>query len=254
MSPSKKIFAYQHRINDYRRDTNGLTNQQHGIYRTLIDEFYLTGAFLPNNLPQLYRMANAITKSERADVSFIVKTYFRPREDGYLTQTGAEKEIFRIQEVGEQNRKAAYAKHEKSKACKDQAHSERICERTANHEPITNNHEDKKKKTVESILPPWMPDDLWKKFIAHRKGIKKPMSDHAQKLALGELEKLMKDGNEPQAVVNQSILRGWAGLFPLKDSSNGQAKQGKRTYSDDLMEAATNAINNSERKTSDEIY
>jgi uncharacterized protein YdaU (DUF1376 family) len=136
----KKLFAYQHRINDYRRDTNGLTVEQHGVYRTLLDEYYLTGAMLPDDIRQLCRIVRAITRSEKGAVAFIVGKFFQSRSDGYLVQKGAEKELARISEVRSQNQHNADARWNKNKHLREAGASTPQCDGNANHEPVTSNH------------------------------------------------------------------------------------------------------------------
>ena len=55
-------------------------------------------------------------------------------------------------------------------------------------------------------------------FAAARRAMKKPLTDKAKELTLRELEKLAP-GDEAQqiAIINQSIQRGWQGVFPIKD-------------------------------------
>ncbi len=61
-------------------------------------------------------------------------------------------------------------------------------------------------------------------FIEFRKKIKKPMTDKAIELAMKELEKLAGSDNDLAIqIINQSILRGWQGLFPLKDNASSGA-------------------------------
>lgn len=62
-------------------------------------------------------------------------------------------------------------------------------------------------------------------FIAHRKEMKKPFkTQYALKLLLNELNK----HKDKIAVLNQSIMNGWQGIFELKQTSNYQAP--KPTY------------------------
>lgn len=56
-------------------------------------------------------------------------------------------------------------------------------------------------------------------FIVFRKKIKKPMTDHAVKLMLSKLNKLASSTAEQIEILNQSILNGWQGIFPLKDKT-----------------------------------
>lgn len=53
-------------------------------------------------------------------------------------------------------------------------------------------------------------------FIAFRKKIKKPMTDHAVKLMISKLNKLSSSVDEQVEILNQSILNGWQGIYPLK--------------------------------------
>ena len=65
-------------------------------------------------------------------------------------------------------------------------------------------------------------------YIDARKKMKKPMTEKAIELAMRELEKLAGTDNELAIkILNQSIFRGWMGLFPLKDE-----KQPNNTSSD----------------------
>jgi hypothetical protein len=78
--------------------------------------------------------------------------------------------------------------------------------------------EDKEiKKKEKTILPDWLPLDLWDEFKKYRTKIKKPLGIKAVELNLAKLEKLKLAGNDPQAVIEQTIERGWQGFFPIKE-------------------------------------
>lgn len=62
-------------------------------------------------------------------------------------------------------------------------------------------------------------------FVAFRKSIKKPMSDHAVKLMIGKLNKMSSDVNEQIEIINQSILNGWQGIFPLKQEQKKSSRK-----------------------------
>ena len=78
----------------------------------------------------------------------------------------------------------------------------------------------KKKRPKEIlILPEWLPESAWSDFIEFRKSFpKKPFTFRAQQLAITELTKLRDKGHDPVEVINQSIFKGWPGLFPVKQS------------------------------------
>ena len=78
-------------------------------------------------------------------------------------------------------------------------------------------------------------------FIAYRKSIKKPMTENAVKLMLGKLNKMSSDVNEQIDILNQSIVNGWAGIFPLPVEKRQQKKNNfnnypQRTYNFDDLE------------------
>ena len=75
-------------------------------------------------------------------------------------------------------------------------------------------------------------------FIDYRKSIKKPMSDRAITLLLGKLNKMSNSVQEQIEILNQSILNGWQGIFPLK-SDSGTGKKASfqgRNYDFDELE------------------
>ena len=61
-------------------------------------------------------------------------------------------------------------------------------------------------------------------FIEFRKKIKKPMTDRAIELLIKELNKLSDNEEEQIAIINQSILNGWQGVFALKKGGEGYGR------------------------------
>jgi hypothetical protein len=70
-------------------------------------------------------------------------------------------------------------------------------------------------------VPDWVPIDAWSDFLDARKKARSTMTRRAQELAIGALGRLRAAGDDPRAVIEQSILNGWKGLFPLRP--NGAA-------------------------------
>lgn len=59
-------------------------------------------------------------------------------------------------------------------------------------------------------------------FVEHRKAMKRPLTDKGVDLIRQDLEKLAPGDVEKQvAILNQSIKRGWQGVFPLKEEKKG---------------------------------
>jgi len=58
-----------------------------------------------------------------------------------------------------------------------------------------------------------------KSFIEFRKSIKSKMTDHAINLLLKNLDKLTESDQEKIEILNQSIINGYKGIFPLKNNN-----------------------------------
>jgi hypothetical protein len=74
------------------------------------------------------------------------------------------------------------------------------------------------------VLPTWVDPDAWAGFEEMRNRLGKPMTSRARQLVLEKLTELRDRGNAPTAVLNQSILNGWQGVFELK----GAGSEGKQ--------------------------
>jgi hypothetical protein len=81
--------------------------------------------------------------------------------------------------------------------------------------------------------------DTLESFFEFRKQIKKPMTEKAVKLLLNKLNELASTDMEKVAILNQSILEGWQGVFPLKTNS-GRPKRPDNELEARRMEIARN--------------
>lgn len=67
-------------------------------------------------------------------------------------------------------------------------------------------------------LPEWLAFDVWDMWCEHREAKAKdaPWSRPAAIVSLRKLEKLRASGQDPRSCVEEAVLRGWTGLFPVK--------------------------------------
>lgn len=95
----------------------------------------------------------------------------------------------------------------------------------------TNNNDNNDNNENKNILYAESPalNDAVISFIQHRKSMKKPMTDRAVKLMMNNLSKLSSDVNIQIEILNQSIVNGWQGIFPLKNQKQNQNGNYKRT-------------------------
>ena len=104
-------------------------------------------------------------------------------------------------------------------------------------ECIQDVYRDKSSKDKNSLVEnkAASPLDLaMKDFVEFRKKIKKPMTDRAIELTLAELEKLAPGDEKAKiAILNQSIQRGWQGVFPLSNDQKPKAKESREPVLDD---------------------
>lgn len=100
-------------------------------------------------------------------------------------------------------------------------------------------------------LPDWLPADEWEKFVKFRKAGngKRTFTEHAEELLLEDLATLRAEGNDPVAVIKQSIKRGWSGLFRI--SGERAAQSGPAARND--RSAAAAAIFPQRQHTTNEV-
>jgi len=79
-------------------------------------------------------------------------------------------------------------------------------------------------KDNKYIVPETLKINLttWNDFLEMRKKMKSPPTQNAQKLLVMELVKLQENGNEPNKVLEQSIMNNWKGVFALKPGPTGK--------------------------------
>lgn len=70
-------------------------------------------------------------------------------------------------------------------------------------------------------IPEWVPRPQWLAFIDMRKRQRKMPTAHAVELLIRKLDKLRSDNHPPGDVLDQSTLKSWLDIFPIKESRNG---------------------------------
>lgn len=84
-----------------------------------------------------------------------------------------------------------------------------------------------KKGVVKIELPEWLSKKTWGDFLAHRKQLKSPMTDEAQKRMIKKLENLKDDGHDPEQILDQSMVNGWKGIFSIKQEYSEKSEREK---------------------------
>jgi hypothetical protein len=78
------------------------------------------------------------------------------------------------------------------------------------------NSKSERARPAPLVLPDWLPADAWGDWHAYRNG-RKGWTHKARELSLRKLTELWALGHDPRVVIEQSIERGWTGLFPVHE-------------------------------------
>ena len=84
-----------------------------------------------------------------------------------------------------------------------------------------------KNETPDETLPDFINRETWKAYIEMRHKQNKPPTAYALEQVIAKLQKLRDAGDDPNEVLNQSIISGWAGVFPVKEAKSGKARHSR---------------------------
>jgi uncharacterized protein YdaU (DUF1376 family) len=199
------LHYYTFNIGDYRRDTSHLNLLEHGIYRQLLDSYYLSEQPLCGDDATLMRTHCIRTEEEKAAFKNVLNDFFCLAKDGYRHK-GCEKNIAEYREKSSKASKSAKARWDKD-ANGMRTHSERNANGmlTNNHKPITNNH-----KPIKKLLAPeGVSSDVWDSFLAQRQKARAVVTDLVVKSIAKEAEKA---GWTLEQALTEITNRGWRGF------------------------------------------
>jgi uncharacterized protein YdaU (DUF1376 family) len=194
------MHYYQHSIGDYRRDTMHLTLLEHGVYRQLLDLYYLNECELDANALRLIcaRSAEEIKAAET-----ILKEFFIETEKGWK-HTRCEREIGKYQEKSEKARASADARW-KDKSKPNNANGMRTHSEGNANGMLTNNH-----KPITNINSTFLRfDDFWNAYPNTQRKTKK--KDCKQKWIAKKLD--LKADLIINNVINLSKTQKWRDGF-----------------------------------------
>jgi uncharacterized protein YdaU (DUF1376 family) len=145
------MHYYQFNIADYRKDTSHLSMLEHGIYRTLLDWYYLDEKPIPKETQLVSRRLRLVSESDSQALQNVLSDFFQAREDGFH-HLRCDMEIAEYALLVEKNRENG-KKGGRPKASKhagenpvgyqsDDLGNPDQSQTNPNQEPITNNQED----------------------------------------------------------------------------------------------------------------
>lgn len=84
---------------------------------------------------------------------------------------------------------------------------------------------------VAQSLPSYISQEAWGAYIEMRKakGSRAPITMSVIKLLLGKLDKIHADGHDANAALEESVISGWTGVWPVRcDRILGGARSASR--------------------------
>lgn len=130
---------YSHHIGDYRRDTAHLSLLEHGVYRQLLDMYYLSETKIPDETDLVYRRLCARSEEEKRAVDTVLAEFFKS-EKGWV-HTRCEKEISEYQGKAGRARLNGKLGGRPSKTKVVISGNQENTDLKANHKPLTKNQE-----------------------------------------------------------------------------------------------------------------
>ena len=223
-------------VADYLADTGRLTTEQHGAYLLLIFDYWRNGA-LPDDDATLARVCRLTTDAWSMH-SALLRGFFFKGEDGMLHQKRIDAEIAKAQlnraASISRAQKAAQARWSKNAPSNAPSIPQAMPEQCPSPSPTP-----LKTKTGAKgafVLPDWIEREAWDGFEEMRRKERKPMTDRARSLVVKQLEKLRAAGNDVTACLNQSTMRNWCDVYPVKTDTPltgaGSPAGGKPRYVD----------------------
>lgn len=135
---------YKFHVGDYRRDTAHLSLIEHGIYRQLIDQYYLSESPLPE-IPKLMRSLSIRNADDERSLGNVLSDFFELTEDGYIHKR-CDLEIDAFHQKSTKAKESANERWGRLKKERDANAMRTHSEGNANHKPLTTNQEPKEKK------------------------------------------------------------------------------------------------------------
>lgn len=214
----------------YLADTTHLTTEEHGAYfLLLLAAWRQDDCALPDDDRKLARIAG-LTPRKWKSIKPTIMEFWRIA-DGRIYQPRQRKEHAWVCKKSEANRQAAEARWNKQAPENKQGggmrtHSGRnapppppIEEPNGSSSPPTPPRPISGKGWPSA--PDWLPAEPWNGFIDMRKRKRANPTARAVAMIFTKLEQLRSEGHDPADVLDQSTLKNWTDVYPIKEDYDG---------------------------------
>jgi uncharacterized protein YdaU (DUF1376 family) len=169
------MHYYKFNIADYRKDTGHLSTIEHGIYRQLIDWYYLDEQPIPEETQVVIRRLR-LGSDEVNFLQNVLSDFFVLGKTGY-THKRIEVEIKDYSEQAEKNKNNGKLGGRPKKTHSVISGLPDESQNNPNQEPITINHKPKRETATGVACPLDVRDQVWSDWVALRKSKKAPITE-----------------------------------------------------------------------------
>jgi len=178
------MHYYKFNIADYRKDTGHLSTIEHGIYRQLIDWYYLDEQPIPEETQVVIRRLR-LGSDEVTFLQNILSDFFVLGKTGY-THKRIEVEIKDYQEQVEKNKNNGKLGGRPKKTQSVISGLPDQSQNNPNHKPLTTNHKPKGENATSVACPSDVSQQIWCDWVALRKSKKAPITQTVLNGAIAE--------------------------------------------------------------------
>jgi uncharacterized protein YdaU (DUF1376 family) len=220
-----EMHYYKFNIADYRKDTGHLSTIEHGIFRQLIDWYYLDEQPIPLETQVVLRRLR-LGSDDLIFLENVLSDFFQKTAKGYIHKR-IELEIREYHGKAETNKvngkRGGRPKKTQSviSGLPDQSQN------NPNQEPITINHKPKRESATVVACPPDVGLQEWEDWLSLRKAKKAPVTETVLKSARKEAEKA---GITLNAFLTIWCARGSQGLEASWLKSDEKQNQNETVY------------------------
>jgi uncharacterized protein YdaU (DUF1376 family) len=178
------MHYYKFNIADYRKDTGHLSTIEHGIYRQLIDWYYLDEQPIPEETQVVIRRLR-LGSEEVKFLQNVLSDFFVLGKTGYKHKR-IEVEIKDYQEQVEKNKNNGKLGGRPKKTQSVISGLPDESQNNPNHKPLTTNHKPKRESATSVACPPDVSQQIWNDWVALRKSKKAPITQTVLNGAIAE--------------------------------------------------------------------
>jgi len=202
------LYYFQHHIGDYRRDTGHLSLLEHGIYRQLLDLYYITER--PLEKASAMRLI-CVRDTNECEAYYRVLTDFFREVDGKYVHKRCDYEIVKFRDKSAKATNSIKTRWNKNKDLQDtnvlptnnEGYTNLITNKPINQDKAS------RKKAAPAICPEGVPQTVWDDFVRQRASQKAPLTETALE---GIQREAVKAGVTMEWALRECCSRGWRGF------------------------------------------